>query len=87
MSDQAPTSQDLQELAQRLQDDPSFRQLFSGSPIKRVGRDRFLRNCLYAAGNSGRRELLSQVEGLRGDPHPVVAEAADWAAARLRAGP
>ncbi|OBX18173.1 tRNA epoxyqueuosine(34) reductase QueG [Erythrobacter sp. QSSC1-22B] len=74
------------DLAKLLElDDPSFRQLFSGSPIKRVGRDRFVRNCLYAAGNSGRRELLAQVEGLRADPDPVVAEAADWAAARLRA--
>jgi len=76
------------DLAQLLElDDPAFRRLFSGSPIKRVGRDRFVRNCLYAAGNSGRGELLAKVEGLRADPDPVVAEAADWAAARLRAGP
>ena len=66
-------------------DDASFRQFFSGSPIKRVGRDRFVRNCLYAAGNSGNADLSGQVEALRGDPDPVVADAADWAAARLRA--
>ena len=66
-------------------DDAAFRRLFSGSPVKRIGRDRFVRNCLIAAGNSGDRALLPQVEALRGDPDPVVAEAADWAAARLRA--
>ncbi|MDR7100904.1 tRNA epoxyqueuosine(34) reductase QueG [Croceicoccus sp. BE223] len=64
-------------------DDAGFRALFSGSPIKRIGRDRFVRNCLYAAGNSGDAALLPQVEALRGDPDPAVAEAADWAAARL----
>ncbi len=65
-------------------DDAGFRSLFSGSPIKRIGRDRFVRNCLYAAGNSGDAALLPQVEALRDDPDPVVAEAATWAAARLR---
>ena len=75
-------------LAQFLQfDDAGFRQFFSGSPIKRIGRDRFVRNCLYAAGNSANAELLGQVERLRGDPDPVVRDAADWAAARLRAIP
>ena len=64
-------------------DDPGFRKLFSGSPIKRIGRDRMVRNCLYAAGNSGRHELLPQVEALLGDPDPAVAEAAVWAKARL----
>ena len=68
-------------------DDAGFRALFSGSPIKRIGRDRFVRNCLYAAGNSGDRMLLAQVEPLLQDPDPVVAEAAEWAAARLRADP
>ncbi|MET1756946.1 tRNA epoxyqueuosine(34) reductase QueG [Novosphingobium sp. RD2P27] len=74
----APELRDLLTL-----DDAAFRKLFSGSPIKRIGRDRFVRNCLYAAGNSGRPELLEQVAPLRGDPNPVVAEAADWAASRL----
>ena len=68
-------------------DDAGFRQFFSGSPIKRVGRDRFVRNCLYAAGNSGNRALAAQVERLRSDPDPVVAEAADWAAARINPSP
>ena len=48
-----------------------------------VGRDRFVRNCLYAAGNSGSAALAPLVEGLRGDPDPAVSEAADWAARRL----
>ncbi|SFO86983.1 epoxyqueuosine reductase [Qipengyuania nanhaisediminis] len=68
-------------------DDAGFRQFFSGSPIKRIGRDRFVRNCLYAAGNSGSAWLAPLVEALRGDPDPAVSDAADWAAARLRAFP
>ena len=64
-------------------DDAGFRQLFSGSPIKRIGRNRFVRNCLYAAGNSGDAGLLAQVEALAGDPDPTVADAARWAASRL----
>ncbi len=64
-------------------DDAGFRQFFSGSPIKRIGRDRFVRNCLYAAGNSGSAALVEPVEKLRGDPDPVVRDAADWASARL----
>ena len=68
-------------------DDAGFRALFSGSPIKRIGRDRFVRNCLIAAGNSGQVELLSLVEDLRTDPDPVVAEAANWAAVKLRVIP
>ena len=68
-------------------DDAGFRQLFSGSPIKRIGRDRFVRNCLIAAGNSGNAALIGSVETLRGDPDPVVAEAADWALAELTPAP
>lgn len=68
-------------------DDSGFRAFFSGSPIKRIGRDRFVRNCLIAAGNSGDAALLPVAEGLRSDPDPVVAEAADWAASRLRSVP
>jgi len=64
-------------------DDAGFRKVFAGSPIKRIGRNRFVRNCLIAAGNSGDAELRYAVEPLRGDPDPVVAEAADWALARL----
>ena len=64
-------------------DDAAFRQVFAGSPIKRIGRDRMVRNCLIAAGNSGDGSLLPVVAGLRGDANPVVAEAADWAMEEL----
>ncbi len=77
------TAPRLDELLQL--DDAGFRQLFSGSPIKRIGRDRFVRNCLYAAGNSGDRALLAQVNALVTDSDPVVSDAAHWAAERLRA--
>ncbi len=60
-------------------DDAGFRALFSGSPIKRIGRDRFVRNCLIAAGNSGDAGLLAQVTALTVDPDETVAEAARWA--------
>jgi epoxyqueuosine reductase len=60
-------------------DDAGFRRLFSGSPVKRVGRDRFVRNCLIAAGNSGNTEFEEPVRALLDDPDPVVAEAAEWA--------
>ena len=68
-------------------DDAGFRKVFSGSPIKRIGRDRFVRNCLYAAGNSGDRALVASVEALKDDPDPVVAEAAQWALERLTSAP
>jgi epoxyqueuosine reductase len=64
-------------------DDAGFRRLFSGSPIKRIGRDRFVRNCLIAAGNSGNRALEGPVRALLRDPDPVVAEAAEWALGRI----
>jgi len=65
-------------------DDAGFRELFAGSPIKRIGLKRFLRNCLIAAGNSGDAALLARVEVLTGDEDPVVAEAAAWALERLQ---
>ena len=68
-------------------DDATFRQKFSGSPIKRIGRNRFVRNCLIAAGNSGELGLAGRVKELTGDPDTVVAEAARWALDRLRASP
>jgi epoxyqueuosine reductase len=72
------------DLADMLQlDDASFRQIFSGSPIKRIGRDRMMRNALIAAGNSGLPELLPRVLALLDDPAPVVRGAAVWALARL----
>jgi epoxyqueuosine reductase len=64
-------------------DDAGFRRVFAGSPIKRIGRNRFVRNGLIAAGNSGDAGLLGPVEALLSDPDPVVDEAAEWAAARL----
>ncbi len=66
-------------------DDAGFRARFSGSPIKRVGRDRFVRNVLYAIGNSGDPSLSPVVRGLAADPDPAVADAAAWAAGRLPA--
>ncbi|MES2700752.1 MAG: tRNA epoxyqueuosine(34) reductase QueG [Pseudomonadota bacterium] len=64
-------------------DDAGFRAKFSGSPIKRVGRDRFVRNCLIAAGNSGNAALGPAVAALLEDADEAVAEAAQWALARL----
>ena len=64
-------------------DDAGFRRLFSGSPIKRIGRDRFVRNVLNAIGNSGDPALRAAAGRLVEDANPVVAEAARWAAARL----
>jgi epoxyqueuosine reductase len=74
----APRLADLARL-----DDASFRQVFSGSPIKRIGRDRFLRNVLIAIGNSGDRGLATTVEAHLEDPSPLVRAMAVWALARL----
>ena len=67
-------------------DDAGFRARFSGSPIKRIGRDRFVRNVLYAIGNSGIAGLTPAAEALLADADPAVADAATWAVARLTAG-
>lgn len=66
-------------------DDAAFRALFSKSPVKRIGRDRFVRNVLYAIGNSGDSALVSVIEPLLVDPAPVVRGAAVWALSRLLA--
>jgi epoxyqueuosine reductase len=66
-----------------LLDDASFRQVFSGSPIKRIGRDRMVRNAAIVAGNSGRPELSAKLEPLLDDPSPMVRGAAVWALGRL----
>ncbi|MBV9249972.1 MAG: tRNA epoxyqueuosine(34) reductase QueG [Acetobacteraceae bacterium] len=71
----------LAELAQL--DDARFRTMFSGSPIKRIGRDRFVRNVLIAIGNSADRTLMPAAARLTADSNPVVAEAAAWACERL----
>ncbi len=65
-------------------DDAAFRQKFSGSPVKRIGRNRFVRNVAVAIGNSGDVGLLPVAEHLARDADPVVAEAAAWAAHRLK---
>ena len=67
-------------------DDAAFRALFSKSPIKRIGRDRFIRNVLYAIGNSGDPALKGSAERLLDDPAPVVRDAAIWAVGRLSFG-
>jgi epoxyqueuosine reductase len=64
-------------------DDASFRELFSGSPIKRIGVNRMIRNCLVAAGNSGDPLLKAAVAAQLGSDDPVVADAAKWAIERL----
>jgi epoxyqueuosine reductase len=64
-------------------DDPAFRSLFSKSPVKRVGRDRFVRNVLYAIGNSGDPALAAEAERLLDDPSALVRGAAVWALSRL----
>ena len=71
----------LAELA--VLDDTAFRAKFSGSPIKRIGRDRFVRNVLYAIGNSQDVSLRPVAQALVDDPDPTVADAARWAAQRL----
>lgn len=64
-------------------DDAGFRARFSGSPIKRIGRDRLVRNVCYAIGNSGQSALRETVQTLCEDADPAVAEAARWAVSRL----
>ena len=68
-------------------DDAGFRQVFAGSPIKRIGRDRMVRNAAYAAGNSGNVGLVSALEALRDDESEVVRDAVGWALDRLNAPP
>ncbi len=65
-------------------DDATFRAHFSGSPIKRIGRNRFIRNVLYAIGNGGDVSLLSKVRALQSDPDATVVDAAAWAEERLK---
>ncbi|MDB5495200.1 MAG: iron-sulfur-binding protein [Phenylobacterium sp.] len=74
----APSLADLAGL-----DDAAFRALFAKSPVKRIGRDRFVRNVLYAIGNSGERVLVADAERLLDDRSPLVRGAAVWALCRL----
>ncbi|WP_273499545.1 tRNA epoxyqueuosine(34) reductase QueG [Lentibacter algarum] len=72
----------LAELA--MLNDTEFREKFSGSPIKRIGRNRFVRNVLYAVGNSGSTNLLKCAQHLLNDNDETVRDAADWACKRLK---
>jgi epoxyqueuosine reductase len=74
----APRLADLARL-----DDASFREIFAGSPIKRIGRDRFVRNVLVAIGNSGQPDLAASAEALLSDASPLVRGMAVWALGRL----
>lgn len=64
-------------------DDAGFRTLFAGSPIKRIGRDRFIRNVLYAIGNSGDPSLLLYAQNHLQSDDPVIQDAAHWALSQL----
>jgi len=64
-------------------DDAAFRARFTKSPVKRIGRDRFVRNVLIAIGNSGKRALAEEAERLLSDASPLVRGAAVWALGRL----
>ena len=74
----APSLADLVRL-----DDAAFRALFTKSPVKRIGRDRFLRNVLTAIGNSGDARLVDEAERLLHDESPLVRGAAVWALSQL----
>jgi epoxyqueuosine reductase len=67
-------------------DDAGFRRRFAGSAIKRIGRNRLVRNVLYAIGNSADPRLIPAASHLTDDADPVVAEAAGWALERLQGG-
>lgn len=67
-------------------DDAAFRAVFAGSPIKRVGRGRMVRNAAVAAGNSGDPRFAAALATLTDDADPVVADAARWALARIAPG-
>ncbi|WP_273687458.1 tRNA epoxyqueuosine(34) reductase QueG [Ketogulonicigenium vulgare] len=64
-------------------DDTSFRARFSGNPIKRIGVNRFLRNVMYAIGNSGKPHLRASAQRHLNAEDPVLRDAAEWAVARL----
>ena len=74
----APRLADLAEL-----DDATFRQVFSGSPVKRIGRDRFIRNVLIGIGNCGDKSIAKRIKSLLKDTSPYVRAMAVWAMKRL----
>jgi epoxyqueuosine reductase len=67
-------------------DDAAFRALFAGTPVKRTGRDRFVRNVLIAIGNSGEASLAAAARARLDDASPLVRAMAVWALSRLDAG-
>jgi epoxyqueuosine reductase len=73
-------------VALAMLDDNAFRALFAKSPIKRIGRDRFVRNVLYAIGNSADPSLAEAARARLDDPSPIVRDAAAWALGRLQPG-
>ena len=75
----APTLTELSKL-----DDPAFRALFTKSPVKRIGRNRFLRNVLIAIGNSGDAAMINDTKRLLHDENPLVRGAAVWALSQLQ---
>lgn len=75
----APRLADLSKL-----NDADFRQMFSGSPIKRTGRERFVRNVIIAMANSGDKNLGEAISAQLDDPSPIIAQAARWALSKLR---
>jgi epoxyqueuosine reductase len=64
-------------------DDAAFRTMFAGSPVKRIGRDRLVRNVAIAIGNSDDILLIAEAEKLASDANGVVAEAGAWAVDQL----
>ena len=64
-------------------DDAGFREIFRGSPVKRIGRDRFVRNVLIAIGNSGDPGLVPVADDMLSDPSPLVRAMSVWALSRL----
>ena len=81
----ARTETDNPPLAELLDlDDRAFRLRFAGTPIKRTGRDRFIRNCLIAAGNAGDAGLVPMVLALATDASPLVRAMAAWALHQLQ---
>jgi epoxyqueuosine reductase len=64
-------------------DDAAFRAFFAGSPIKRIGRAKFLRNVLIAIGNSGDASTIAQVRTLLEDPSALIRASAVWSMAQL----
>ncbi len=64
-------------------DDATFRSRYAGTPVKRTGRNRVVRNALIAAGNSGDTALLPKIQSLLSDPSPLVRAMAVWAIRRL----